>query len=229
MDHSAATGQQTTLPATAVYVVNPWLVFGASCFVYLFFNWYLQSQVLTDQVYTYTFGAQVNPDKLNAFLDGQHRTSLLSYVFVPLMMLFKMSLVSLCIYAGLVLTSQSLSFPRVFRIVIIAESATIAGTLVKLLLLAFSHPVESLGQYLAFAPLSLYSLFSSASIPHWLVYPLQTLDLFQVMYVCLLARGLQHPLKKPFRASLEMVVGSYGVGLAACMIGFAFISAIYNP
>ncbi|HEY4336696.1 MAG TPA: hypothetical protein VGM89_12380 [Puia sp.] len=229
MDHSAATGQQTTLPGTTVHVVNPWLVFGAASFVYMFFNWYLQSQVLTDQVYTYTFGAQVNPDKLNAFLDGQHRTSVFGYVFVPLMMLFKMSLVSLCIYAGLVLTSQSLSFPRIFRIVLVAESATVAGTLVKLLVLAFSHPVESLGQYLAFAPLSLYSLFKSVSIPNWLVYPLQTLDLFQVMYVCLLAKGLQHQMKKPFRSSLEMVIGSYGVGLAVCIIGFAFISAIYNP
>jgi hypothetical protein len=229
MDHSAATGQQTMLPGTTVHVVNPWIVFGISCFVYLFFNWYLQTQVLTDSVYTFTFGAQVNPDKLNAFIDGQHRTSLLSYLFVPVMLLFKMSLVSLCIYAGLVLTSQTILFPQVFRIVVIAESATVAGTLVKLLLLAFSHPVESLGQYLAFAPLSLYSLFKSASIPNWLVYPLQTLDLFQVIYVCLLAKGLQHSMKKPFRSSLEMVIGSYGVGLAVCIIGFAFISAIYNP
>lgn len=208
---------------------NPWLVFGGSCFIYLFFNWYLQTRVLTDQVYTFTFGNQVNPDKLNAFLDGQHRSAVLGYLFVPLIMLTKMSLVSLCLYAGLVLTSQSLSFPRVFRIVLIAESAFVAGTLIKLLLLSFTHPVESLGQYLAFAPLSLFSLFPASRIPNWLVYPLQTMDLFQLIYVFLLAKGLQVHLKKNFRSSIRMVIGSYGVGLAVCIIGFAFIAAIYNP
>ena len=225
----AVTGQRPVSPANSIFTTNAWFVFGGVCFIYLFFNWYLQTQVLTDEVYTYSLGGQVNQGTLTTFLAGQRRAVGMSYLLVPVALLFKMVLVSLCIFAGLVLTSENLSFPTVFRIVLFAESAFVAGTLLRLLLLAFSGGVESLGQYMAFAPLSLYSLFPSVSIPNWLVYPLQTLDVFQVMYVCLLAKGLQHYGKKPFRASIEMVAGSYGVGLAVCMIGFAFISVIYNP
>jgi len=229
MSQWAATGQRPASPVNSIFTTNAWLVFGGMCFIYLFFNWYLQTQVLTERVYTYSLGGQVNPDKLAAFLEGQHRVAAVSYLLVPVTLLFKMVLVSLCIFTGLVLTSENLSFSTVFRIVLFAESAFVAGTLLRLLLLAFSGNVESLGQYMALAPLSLYSIFRSASIPNWLVYPLQTLDVFQVMYVCLLAKGLQYYGKKSFRASIEMVAGSYGVGLAVCMIGFAFISVIYNP
>jgi len=213
----------------SLYTTNAWLVFGATCFVYLFFNWYLQSQVLTDQVYHYSLGNQVNPDKLTAYLEGQHRMVFVSYLVVPLTLLVKMVLVSFCLLAGLLLTEQKLSFRTLLRITLFAEASFIAGTLLRLLMLAFSHQIESLGQYMSFAPLSLYSLFPSSAVPNWLSYPLQTLDVFQAGYIFLLAVGLQHFAKKPFREMLRLVLCSYGLGLFCAMVAFAFISISFNP
>lgn len=229
MSDLAATEQRRVSSGASLYTTNPWLVFGIYCLVYLFFNWYLQQHVLTDQVYTYTLGGSVNPDKLAAFLQGQHRMEFLSYVFVPVMIAIKMFLVAFCLMAGLLLTSQKLAFSTVFRIVLFAESAFVISTLFRLLVLAFSHSVDSLGQYMAFAPLSLFSLFHATSVPNWLLYPLQTLDVFQGLYVFFLAKGLQHFLQRSFKESLEQVAGSYGLGLATAMIFFAFISITFNP
>jgi hypothetical protein len=229
MAHLAVPGQKTSLPGNSVYATNAWFIFGAFCFIYLFFNWYLQTQILTDQVYTYSLSGKVNPDKLTAFLDGQHRASFLSYVLIPVTMLVKMSLVTLCLLAGFLITSQKTSFATLFRIVLFAETAFIGGALLRLLLLAFSHPVNSLGQYISFAPLSLYSLFEPRSIPNWLTYPLQTLDVCQIGYVLLLAAGLRFYYGQSFKSALELVLGSYGLGLFCCMIGFAFISISFNP
>jgi hypothetical protein len=230
MTDLAATGNDKSLSSgVSIYTTNIWLVAGITCLVYLFFNWYLQTQILTDQVYTYSLGRQVNPDKLAAFLQGQHRTVLLSYLIVPLTLLVKVSLVSLCLLTGLLLTSLKLPFRTLMRIVLFAESAFVTATLLRLLILAFSRNVESLGQYMSFAPLSLYSLFRSSSIPNWLTYPLQTLDIFQAGYIFLLAAGLHYYIGQPFRKMLELVLMSYGLGLACCMIGFAFISISFNP
>lgn len=229
MNDLAATEQRRVSSGASLYTTNPWLVFGIYCLVYLFFNWYLQKHVLTDQVYTYSLGGSVNPDKLAAFLQGQHRMEFLSYVFVPLMIVIKMFLVAFCLMAGLLLTSQKLAFSSVFKIVLFAESAFVASTLFRLLVLAFSHSVESLGQYMAFAPLSLFSLFHATSVPNWMLYPLQTLDVFQGLYIYFLARGLQHFLQRSFKESVEQVVGSYGLGLVTAMIFFAFISITFNP
>lgn len=225
----AVTRQTTALPGNSVYSTNTWFIFGSFCFIYLFFNWYLQTQVLTDQVYAYSLSGQVNPDKLSAFLEGQHRMVLLSYIMIPVTMVVKMTLVTLCLLAGLLLTSQKTSFRVLFRIVLFAESAFVASTLLRLLILAFSHPVGSLGQYMSFAPLSLYSLFDPRTIPNWLTYPLQTLDIFQAGYMLLLATGLHFFYAQPLKRSLGLVLGSYGLGLFCCMIGFAFISISFNP
>jgi hypothetical protein len=230
MTDLAATGNDNGLSSgVSIYTTNIWLVTGITCLVYLFFNWYLQTQILTDQVYTYSLGRQVNPDKLAAFLQGQHRMVLVSYLVVPLTLLVKVSLVSLCLLTGLLLTSLKLPFSTLMRIVLFAESTFVTGTLLRLLILAFSHNVESLGQYMSFAPLSLYSLFQPSSVPNWLTYPLQTLDIFQAGYVLLLAAGLHYYIGQPFRKMLELVLMSYGLGLACCMIGFAFISISFNP
>jgi len=230
MTDLAATGNNNGLSSNvSIYTTNIWLVTGITCLVYLFFNWYLQTQILTDQVYTYSLGRQVNPDKLAAFLQGQHRTVLVSYLVVPLTLLVKISLVSLCLLTGLLLTSLKLPFRTLMRIAIFAESAFVTGTLLRLLILAFSHNVESLGQYMSFAPLSLYSLFQPSSVPNWLTYPLQTLDVLQAGYVLLLAAGLHYYIGQPFRKMLGLVLMSYGLGLACCMIGFAFISISFNP
>ncbi len=230
MTDLAATGHSNGLSSGAsLYTTNAWFVFGATSFIYLFFNWYLQTQVLTDQVYSYSLSTQVNPDKLSAFLQGQHRMVLLSYLLVPFTLLLKMTLVSICLLAGLLLTYQKLAYRTLLRIVLFAESAFVAGTLLRLLLLTFSHQLESLGQYLSFAPLSLYSLFKPSVVPNWLTYPLQTLDIFQAGYILLLAAGLRHYTGQPFRKMIWLVLGSYGLGLFCCMIGFAFISISFNP
>lgn len=229
MTELSVTTQKEVFEGNSLYSTNPWLVFGGFSFIYLFFNWYLQTQVLTDQVYAYTLNGQVNPDKLAAFLEGQHRMVFLSYIMVPITLLVKMTLVTICLLAGLLLTSQKLPVRKIFRIVLFAESAFAAGTLFRLLLLAFSHNVESLGQYMSFAPLSLYSLFNVSSVPNWMTYPLQTLDVFQVGYMLLLAAGLRYYMGQSFKKTFGLVLGSYGLGLFVCMIGFAFISISFNP
>ena len=47
MSQWAATGQRPASPVNSIFTINAWFVFGGVCFVYLFFNWYLQTQVLT--------------------------------------------------------------------------------------------------------------------------------------------------------------------------------------
>ncbi|HVU58467.1 MAG TPA: hypothetical protein VHD83_25575 [Puia sp.] len=223
MTDLAATGQRPGVPdSDSFYSINRWAVFAGLCIIYLFFNWYLQTQVLTDQIYYSSLGGRVNEDKLAAFLDLQHRMAFLGYIMVPVGLLIRMTLVTFCLITGLLLTSQKLSFRTVFTIVLFAESAFAAGVLLKLLLLAFSKNIESLGQFETFSPLSLYSLANPSSIPAWLSYPLQTLDLFQVAYFFLLAAGIRYYLQCTLKKACLLTLGSYGAGLVCCMILFAF-------
>jgi len=225
---SATTNNNGPSGQTSLYTTNGWWVLAGASGIYLFFTWYLQTRVLTDQVYYTSLTGQVSIEKLSALLDSQHRMSLLAYIGVPVFLVIKMVLVSFCLLTGLLLTARRLPFRTLCKIALFAESAFVAGTLLKLLLLAFVHNVDNLGQYASFAPLSLYSLFKVAAVPAWLTYPLQTLDLFQVGYVLLLATGLGYYCRQPFKKMLWLVLASYGTGLLCCMIGFAFLSFSYT-
>jgi hypothetical protein len=229
MNDLAATEQRPISPEQPIYAVNGWMVFSGICFIYLFFNWYLQTSVLTDEVYYSSLGGRISTDKLAAFLAGQHRMSMLSYLLVPLTLLVKITIVSFCLLTGLLLTSRNLPFAALLKIVLFAESAFATGTLLKLLLLAFSRNINSLGQLENFAPLSLFSFMKASSVPAWLSYPLQTIDIFQVAYLLLLTAGLRFFLKESFRNMLLLVLGSYGLGLLCCMIAFAFLSISFTP
>lgn len=227
-DLAAAEKRPITLEQP-IYAVNGWLVFSGICFIYLFFNWYLQTSVLTGEVYYDSLGGRISTDKLAAFLAGQHHMSILSYLLVPVTLLVKLGLVSFCLLTGLLLTSRTLPFGTLLKIVLFAESAFAAGTLLKLLLLAFSRNISSLGELENFAPLSLFSFLKASSIPVWLSYPLQAIDIFQVTYFLLLAAGLRFFLKESFRNMLLLVLGSYGVGLLCCMIAFTLLSVSLTP
>ncbi len=75
MTELAATEQRNELSKVSFCTINAWYVFGGICLIYIFFNWYLQTQVLTDQIYSYTLAGQANAGKLSAFLVEQHRTA----------------------------------------------------------------------------------------------------------------------------------------------------------
>lgn len=205
-----------------VYTNNGWLMFATVCAISLLFTWFLNSEVLTDQVYYTSLSGKLKPESLIEFVQDQHKSRFLGYFLVPLMLCIKIGLVSICLLAGLSLTSRKLPFRTLCKIAVFAELAFSAGLVVKLFLLCFFREVDTLDQYTSFAPFSVYGLLNPSSVPSWLTYPLQTLDLFQVCYVLMLAVGLSYYLRKPVKQMAWLVVGSYGIGLLLCMIGFAF-------
>ena len=229
MNDLAATRQRPLSPTQPIYAINSWLVFAGICFIYLFFNWYLQTSVLTNEVYYNSLAGRISTDKLAAFLAGQHRYSFISYLLVPFALLVKISLVSFCLFTGILLTARNLPFRTIFKIALFAESAFTASTLLKLLLLAFSSNISNLSQLEGFAPLSLFSLIKAHSVPAWLAYPLQTIDIFQIAYFLMLAGGLRFFTKESFRNMFLLVLGSYGLGLLCFMIGFAFLTISLAP
>lgn len=224
MTDLAATEQDTAIANDPpLYDLNAWWIFSGICIIYVIFNWWIQTQVLTDQFYYYSLGAKVGADKLSTIVSDQHRMRLLTYLMVPFSLLLKMTAVTFCLLTGLLVTARKLSFRTLFKIVLFAESAFVAGILLKLLILSFGHSIDNLAEYESFAPLSLFSLFNTSSLPDWLIYPLQTIDLFQVAYFILLATGLRYFLRQPFAKMLRLVLGSYGLGLLSWMVVIAFL------
>jgi hypothetical protein len=179
---------------------NGWLIAFYS-FIYIFSACWLQSTII----------------------ELRNRAGVLSLAMAPVGLLLRVTAVAFCLLAGVLLTDRKLSFGAAFKIALFAESAPAGFAVLKLLLLAFFHPVTRLQDLQAFAPLSLYSIPGASSFARWWTYPLQTMNVFEVAYWFLLAVGLRHYLGRPLGRMLLLVLGSYGLGLVCWMAGVEFL------
>ena len=211
-------------PATHLYDIHwGWLVAGFSL-VYIFSAWWMQTSVLTDDVYYNTLGGKTSTDKIDSIIQLQHRMGLVSYILVPFELLLRVAAASFCLLTALFATGrQKLSTGTVIKIALFAETASVAYALLKMILLAFFHPINSLQELQAFAPLSLYSIANGAAFPSWLAYPLQTINLFEITYWLFLALGLRYYLREPLSKMLLLVLGSYGLGLVCWLTAISFL------
>jgi hypothetical protein len=208
-------------PGQHIYDINGWFIFSGICLVYLFSTYYLQQHVLTEAVYYNSLSA-LDEHEIEEIYHTKERAGILGYMMVPVTTTVKILFASFCIYTGLLLTGNSTEFRKIFRIALFAEFAFVVATLVRLIALAFFTDMENFDQLRSFAPLSLYSLIGSA--PAYLIYPLQTINVFEVLYCFLLAAGLLYYLKRPIKKMLLLVLCSYGLGLLAWMVFVGFLN-----
>jgi len=72
------------------------------------------------------------------------------------------------------------------------------------------YTFQDLQQYY---PLSYINFLDLSKLQPWLIYPLQTINLFEVAYFFVLVYGLWKLLKNNYWKSFEIVAVSYGTGL----------------
>ncbi|MBL0763795.1 hypothetical protein [Marivirga atlantica] len=76
-----------------------------------------------------------------------------------------------------------------------------------------------------FAPLSLLSLFENPeSLDSWLVYPLKSLNIFELAYIIALSVGIMKIMKKDFNKTLEFTLPVYGSSLVVWLLFITFLS-----
>lgn len=203
------------------YDINGWLIFSGICLVYFFSSYYLQQHVLTESLY-YNSYAAMDEHEIEEMIHAKERAGFFGYLMVPITTAIKILFASFCIYTGLLLTGSTTAYKTLFRVALFAELAFVLSTMVRLVMLSFFTELQTFDDIRSFAPFSLYSLISNA--PGYLAYPLQTINLFEVLYCFLLATGLQYFLKRPFKKMLLLVLCSYGLGLLAWMVFVGFLN-----
>jgi len=75
-----------------------------------------------------------------------------------------------------------------------------------------------------FKPLSLLNFFEASEIEDWLIFPLQSLNLFEIAYMFVLAIGIKGILKKEYAEALNFTIPVYGSALVTWIVFITFLS-----
>jgi hypothetical protein len=139
------------------------------------------------------------------------RFAWIGYAFTPVILLIKFSLVSLVLYAGIVLCNiqDRVSLGSVFKIVIAGEIVFVCANLLKFLWFCFFAGNYDLSDLGFFYPLSLINFFKTSEVNKLWIFPLQTVNIFQVIYIITISYGLNKVCKVENPNSDKIVLLSY--------------------
>ncbi|MFA5819344.1 MAG: hypothetical protein WC854_08710 [Bacteroidales bacterium] len=208
------------------YSLNRLQLFIGIVLANLIIIWLSKSVLINEIVFYNTFSEQLTYDRSLKLFDDLKRFAWISYAFTPIMLLVKFSLVSLVLYIGIVFCNiqDKVSLGSVFKIVIASEIVFVCAGFVKFLwfyLFAGNYDLNDLD---FFYPLSLINFFKTAEVSRFWLFPLQTVNLFHLVYIISISYGLNKVYKIEKPDSEKIVLLSYLPALVLWVALIMFLS-----
>jgi hypothetical protein len=151
--------------------------------------------------------------------------SALQYLTIPLVYCWKFLVLGFVIWVGSFMYGYRVTFEQCWRIVMSAEFVFLIPEILKILFFLFIETEPDYYRINAFYPLSLINLFNEAGIDERFHYPLKALNLFEIIYMYLLARGLMFFSNRPLRNTITIILISY---LPLLLAWFMFYMIVYG-
>ena len=144
----------------------------------ILFNFALNIEKLTYNFYS----EQLAQEQVNQILESQQKWSWIGYAVTPLVILIRTSLVALCISVGLFFydTENKIKFKQLFRVALLGEFVLVLVGFFKFGYFYFIKTNFTLQDIQQFYPLSYTNFLDLSKIETWLLYPLQTFNLFEI-------------------------------------------------
>jgi hypothetical protein len=176
----------------------------------------LSRYLLVNEIVFYnTYSEQLTYERAMNLFENARKFSWIGYVLIPVILIIKFALITTVIYIGLFFfeITNTISFGKILGVVIASEAVFISAGFIKLFWLYFFVGNYDLNDISFFYPLSLSNFFNFDEVSRIWVFPLQIINLFQILYILLLSYGLQ--LKTGISRSLaeKSVLSSYLPGL----------------
>lgn len=158
---------------------------------------------------------QLATEKIEELFKNQKKWIWVGYLTVPLLILIRTSLVTFCLSIGLFFydIESKIKFKQLFNVSILGEFVLVFVIFSRIIYFYFIKTDYTLDKLLQFYPLSYTNFLDLSKIEPWLIYPLQTINLFEIGYFFVLVYGLHKLLKNKYSKSFEIVAVSYGSGL----------------
>lgn len=192
-------------------------------------NYLTQSFLITNDVFHNSYAEQLSYDRIEELIDGQTKWAWIVYAILPLIYTLKFFLVACCLLVGSMFFDLKLKFSEAFRIALLADVVFIIPMLIKVFWFLVVQKEYVLQDIQQFSPLSIISTFDTKTLGLLWFYPLQILNVFELLYIFLLGFWVYQFGAKSYEKGLNMVLGSYVPALFIWVILVMFVTLNLNP
>ena len=181
---------------------------------------------------------KLTDDQINKYLDFQKKWEWVSYSLLILFLIIKTTIIASVLYIGTFFYSKAkVTFKQLFNTVVKAEFVFLSVGVLKIVWFYFFQTNYTLEDLQYFYPLSALNIVGYKGLDTWFIYPLQTLNLFELAYWFLLAYyvgKIASPTKNkeennyPIDFGLKIVASSYGSALLLWIVVVMFFTLNYS-
>lgn len=206
-----------------------YLLFLTIITIYWLINYVTNEYVLTDSLMYDSLYGQIPEKYIDRAIAFQRKWAWVSYALLPVILALKWLFVSAFIATGTVFMNFNIRFKQIFKTIMACEWIFITAGVVNFIVLLFSN-AQNLQEIQHFNFISILSIghFIQGIVGlEWLVSPLQSLNILQLIFVFALALGVSVVSNEKYGKSLTLVSKSYGAALIIWIVLIAYISVSY--
>ena len=198
-----------------LFELNPWLAFLLLCLLYGLSTYLVQAYIITEAVYYNTMSEQLTMERIQEIFQYNDKIVWVQVLAIPAVTVLQTALVAFCLNVGTLVANFKIEFRQLFGVVLKASLVFGVGKAIKAIICLFT-PIETLDDFMKVDYFSVFGLLANVGLelPELFVYPLGTINIFEVLFAYLLVIGVARLLpRRPFVQVRDNVLASYGIGL----------------
>jgi hypothetical protein len=190
---------------------------------------FLSKELLNiDKIVINSLSEEFTIKQINSITDIRDKWQWLIYLFLPLLLLIKTSIIAAILDIGCFFFSEEIKYKKLFNIVVNAEFVFLLVIIFKTAWFYAFQPNFTLENLQYFYPLSALNIIGYQDLESWFIYPFQVLNLFEVAYWFILAYLIGKEINDTTDKGFSIVASSYGVGLLIWVIVVMFLTLNMN-
>lgn len=200
-----------------------------------FLGYILNILLRGDELLLNTLAGQLSANQIEEYLNFQKKWQWVSFVIIPIIFLIKISFIASFLYLGTFFFSKvKVTFKQLFQVVVRAEFVFLLVSVAKIIWFYFFQTNYTLEDLQYFYPLSALNIVGYQGLEPWFIYPLQVLNLFELVYWLVLAYFIgklaftEKDKGKPMDLGLKIVASSYGSALLLWVVVVMFFTLNYS-
>ncbi len=205
------------------------IFFVVLCLAYVLIIDLFQNMVLSDSMYYEAWGQQLAQERIEKMLNHRKEYAWIGFVMMPIFMLVRMCFTTLCLLSATIMQDIKIGFRRIFQIVLLSEVVYLIPAIISLVYFLLIAKDYTLADVQNFNFYSLRAWVGKDNIPSWLTYAFASLNVFEVLYWCVLATGLALVLRRGWSEMLSLVLSGYGTGLLLWIVTITFLLVSLAP
>ena len=204
--------------------INNTIYFWIICILYFVFAFFSKQFLYTDQLYYSTLGEQFTSEQIQKVLVSQNMTwkQIVGYAAIPLVIIIRVLYTSFCLLIGNLINETHWKYNSLYNLSLKAEIAFCLNSICNFYYYVISqnyNTVEDLSVNCG----SLLKLVGKESIPNWLIFAYNSINLFELIYVILLILFIQICFRISCWKSIVFVLLTYCIGNYLYVVGLTFL------